>query len=179
MVSTSFTHCPFYLLWCDTNAPRRWSSLHKTNAANEELVSRLVDGRRVQRGARYTDCSYHSNSLSNKMGNSLLAVRGINHKYIVVERRSSLRQIERRTLSRKSCLNFRLNQISVPPPKLPSHPRFESRICLRGPSDRMNPENHLFDAPFAAGGDMAAVTWSNLMERLKRMGCGVNFKADV
>ena len=85
MVSTSFTHCPFYLLWCDTNAPRRWSNLHKTNAANEELVSRLVDGRKVQRGARYTDCSYHSNSLSNKMGNSLLAVRGINHKYIVVE----------------------------------------------------------------------------------------------
>lgn len=33
---------------------------------------------------RYTDCSYHSNSLSNKMGNSLLAVREINHKYIVV-----------------------------------------------------------------------------------------------
>ncbi|NDO49789.1 hypothetical protein FMM75_10390 [Lachnospiraceae bacterium MD335] len=29
----------------------------------------------------------HSNSLSNKMGNSLLAVRGINHKYIVVGRK--------------------------------------------------------------------------------------------
>ncbi|OUN36093.1 hypothetical protein [Lachnoclostridium sp. An76] len=36
-----------------------------------------------------------------------------------------------------------------------------------------------FDAPFAADGDMATVTWSNLMERLKRMGCGVNFKADA
>ena len=36
-----------------------------------------------------------------------------------------------------------------------------------------------FDSPFAAGGDMATVTWSNLMERLKRMGCGVNFKADA
>ncbi|WP_162611179.1 hypothetical protein [Lachnoclostridium sp. An76] len=28
-------------------------------------------------------------------------------------------------------------------------------------------------------GDMATVTWSNLPERLKRMGCGVNFKADA
>ena len=36
-----------------------------------------------------------------------------------------------------------------------------------------------FDAPFAADGDMATVTWSNLPERLKRMGCGVNFKADA
>ena len=36
-----------------------------------------------------------------------------------------------------------------------------------------------FDAPFAADGDMATVTWSNLLERLKRMGCGVNFKADA
>ena len=84
LVSTSFTHCPFYLLWCDTNAPWGWFNLHKTNAENEELVSRLVYGRNVQGGIRYTDCSYHSNSLSNKMGNSLLAVRGINHKYIVV-----------------------------------------------------------------------------------------------
>ncbi len=33
------------------------------------------------------NCLTHSNSLSNKMGNSLLAVRGINHKYIVVGRR--------------------------------------------------------------------------------------------
>ena len=40
-------------------------------------------------------------------------------------------------------------------------------------------ENRPFDAPFAAGGDMATVTWSNLSERLKRMGCGVNFKADA
>ena len=31
-----------------------------------------------------TYCLTHSNSLSNKMDNSLLAVRGINHKYIVV-----------------------------------------------------------------------------------------------
>ena len=36
-----------------------------------------------------------------------------------------------------------------------------------------------FDAPFAADGDMATVTWSNLPERLKGMGCGVNFKADA
>ena len=75
LVSTSFTHCPFNLLWCDTNAPLRWLNLHKTNAANEELVSRLIYGRKVQGGIRYTDCSHHSNSLSNKMGNSLLAVR--------------------------------------------------------------------------------------------------------
>ena len=32
---------------------------------------------------------------------------------------------------------------------------------------------------FAAGGDVAAVTWSDLPERLKGMGCGVNFKADA
>ena len=36
-----------------------------------------------------------------------------------------------------------------------------------------------YDAPFAADGDMATVTWSNLIERLKGMGCGVNFKADA
>ena len=62
-------------------------NLHKTNAANEELVISLSYGREVQERKRYTDCSYHSNSLSNKMGNSLLAVRDINHKYIVVERK--------------------------------------------------------------------------------------------
>src|SRR5699024_6120647 len=84
LYSTSFTHCPFYLLWCDTNAPRRWLNLHKTNAANEVLVSRLFYGREAQGGFCYTDCSYHSNSLSNKMDNSLLAVRDINHKYSVV-----------------------------------------------------------------------------------------------
>lgn len=38
---------------------------------------------RSQGGIHYTDCSYHSNGLSNKMGN-LLAIRDINHKYIVV-----------------------------------------------------------------------------------------------
>lgn len=84
LVSTSFTHCPFNLLWCDTNAPWRWFNLHKTNVANEELVSRLKYGRKAQGVSRYIDCSYRSNSLSNKMDNSLLAVRGINHKYIVV-----------------------------------------------------------------------------------------------
>ena len=67
-----------------------WFNLHKTNAANEELVIRLFYGREVQGGIRYTDCSLHSNSLSNKMGNSLLAVRDINHKYIVVVRRKNL-----------------------------------------------------------------------------------------
>ena len=42
----------------------------------KELVSRLLHGREAQERSRYTDCSYHSNSLSNKMGNSLLDVRG-------------------------------------------------------------------------------------------------------
>ena len=37
-----------------------------------------------------TYCSTHSNSLSNKMDNSLLAVRDINHKYIVVDRSISM-----------------------------------------------------------------------------------------
>ena len=65
-------------------------NLHKTNAANEELVIRLSYGREVQGGFRYTDCSYHSNSLSNKMDNSLLAVRDINHKSIVVGGKNGL-----------------------------------------------------------------------------------------
>lgn len=43
MASASFTHCLFNLLWCDVDAPERWFSLHKTNAANEELVIRLID----------------------------------------------------------------------------------------------------------------------------------------
>ena len=42
------------------------------------LATRLQPGRKVQGGVRYTDCSLHSNSSSNKMGNSLLAVRDIN-----------------------------------------------------------------------------------------------------
>ncbi len=33
LIRSSFTHCPFNLLWCDTNAPLRWLNLHKTNAA--------------------------------------------------------------------------------------------------------------------------------------------------
>ena len=57
-------------------------NLHKTNAANEELVIRLVHGRRVQENDRYT-IAPSLYSLSNKMDNSLLAVRDINSKYIV------------------------------------------------------------------------------------------------
>ena len=83
------------------------------------------------------------------------------------EKRSLLSQIERLPLSRKSSLNCRLVLISASPLKLPFHPPFESCICLRGPSDRMRVENRPFDAPFAADGDMATVTWSNLPERLK------------
>lgn len=36
-----------------------------------------------------------------------------------------------------------------------------------------------FQEFFAEGGDVAAVTWSDLMERLKEMEHGVNFKADA
>ena len=62
-------------------------NLHKTNAANEELVISIANGRKVQEKSRHTYCSIHSNSLSNKMDNSLLVVRDINHKSIVVEKR--------------------------------------------------------------------------------------------
>ena len=40
---------------------------------------------RSPRKEKISNCYLHSNSLSNKMDNSLLAVRDINHKYIVVE----------------------------------------------------------------------------------------------
>ena len=51
-----------------------------------EPVIRLVYGRRVQEKERYTDCFLYSNSFSNEMGNSLLDVREINRKFIVVEK---------------------------------------------------------------------------------------------
>ena len=60
-------------------------NLHKTNAANEELVISLTYGREVQEKIQYT-IAPSLYSLSNKMDNSLPAVRDINHKYIVVER---------------------------------------------------------------------------------------------
>ena len=41
---------------------------------------------RSPRKEKISNCYLHSNSLSNTMDNSLLAVRDINHKYIVVER---------------------------------------------------------------------------------------------
>ena len=41
---------------------------------------------RSPRKEKISNCYLHSNSLSNKMDNSLLAVRVINHKYIVVEK---------------------------------------------------------------------------------------------
>ena len=53
--------------------------LRYISSAFEKRYQELVAG-----GIRYTDCSYHSNSLNNKMCNSLLTVRDINHKYIVV-----------------------------------------------------------------------------------------------
>ena len=42
---------------------------------------------RSPRKEKISNCYLHSNSLSNKMDNSLLDVRDINHKYIVVERK--------------------------------------------------------------------------------------------
>ncbi len=59
-------------------------NLHKTNAANEELVISLNYGREVQERIDIP-IAPSLYSLSNKMDNSLLAVRDINHKYIVVE----------------------------------------------------------------------------------------------
>ena len=50
---------------------RSWLSVYFTDAKSKK-------------GGRHTDCSTII-QLSNKMDNSLLAVRGINHKYIVVE----------------------------------------------------------------------------------------------
>ena len=69
-----------------TRTYQRQFNLHKTNAANEELVISLSYGREVQERDPIYHCYHHSNSLSNKMDNSLLDVRDINHKYIVVER---------------------------------------------------------------------------------------------
>ena len=51
-----------------------------------EPVIRLVYGCWVQKNERYTDGSLYSNSFSNEMGNSLLDVREINRKFIVVEK---------------------------------------------------------------------------------------------
>ena len=71
-----------------TRTYRRQFNLHKTNAANEELVISLHYGREVQERKPIYRLFHHYNSLGNKMDKSLLAVRDINHKYIVVERRS-------------------------------------------------------------------------------------------
>ena len=70
-----------------TRTYRRQFNLHKTIPANEELVISLINGREVQERKTTYRLLHHYNSLSNKMDNSLLAVRDINHKYIVVERR--------------------------------------------------------------------------------------------
>ena len=91
-----------------------------------------------------------------------------------------LGQIERLTLSRKSSLNCRLVLISASPLKLPSHPPFEilhlpAGDLPTGYAQKTGP----FDAPFAADGDMATVTWSNLPERHKGRKRGVNCPADA
>ena len=49
---------------------------------------------RSPRKEKISNCYLHSNSLSNKMDNSLLAVRDINHKYIVVDMRYRLSLIK-------------------------------------------------------------------------------------
>ena len=69
-----------------TRTYRRQFNLHKTIPANEELVISLINGREVQERKTTYRLLHHYNSLSNKMDNSLLAVRDINHKYIVVEK---------------------------------------------------------------------------------------------
>ena len=50
----------------------------------------------TERNTIITYRSIHSNSLSSRMGNSLLAVRVINHKYIVVERTDLFESSKRR-----------------------------------------------------------------------------------
>ena len=77
-------------------------------------------------------------------------------------------------------VTFRLLKLPVLTLKLPFYPPFEILHLPAGAFRSDKPRKPFpFDVPFAADGDMATVTWSNLMERLKRMGCGVNFKADA
>ena len=77
-------------------------------------------------------------------------------------------------------VTFRLEKIPVSPLKLPFHPRFE---ILHLPAGTFRSDARRkpfpFDAPFASGGDMATVTWSNLPERLKGRKRGVNCPADA
>ena len=76
-----------YSIYCNvtrTHLKRRFN-LHKTNAANEGAGDQT--GVRMlgpEKRTIYPDCSLHSNSFSNEMGNSLLDVREINRKFIVV-----------------------------------------------------------------------------------------------
>ena len=47
-----------YSIYCGVTRMHLWRfNLHKTNAANEELVISLNYGRGVQESIRYTDCS--------------------------------------------------------------------------------------------------------------------------
>ena len=50
---------------------------------------------RSPRKEKISNCYLHSNSLSNKMDNSLLAVRDINHKYIVVGKEKIMQKFEK------------------------------------------------------------------------------------
>ena len=50
---------------------------------------------RSPRKEKISNCYLHSNSLSNKMDNSLLAVRDINHKYIVVDKNMLIQNLKK------------------------------------------------------------------------------------
>ena len=80
-----------YSIYCGVTRMYLWRfNLHKTNAANEELVISLKNGRVSPRKEADIPIAPSLYSLSNKMDNSLLAVRDINHKYIVVEKEAEL-----------------------------------------------------------------------------------------
>ena len=57
-----------------------------------------------------SNCYLHSNSLSNKMDNSLLAVRDINHKYIVVEEKEAVKMMTDTDKRRMTNYNFYTDQ---------------------------------------------------------------------
>ena len=67
--------------------PEGDSTCIKRTLRIKSWLADFVTGAKPKKGAAIPIALTHSNSLSNKMGNSLLAVREINHKYIVVERK--------------------------------------------------------------------------------------------
>ena len=74
-----------FLIGCGGESADGIHDIRPTAMVGSETDARVQGGGDHVQGRRgQTYCLTHSNSLSNKMGNSLLAVRGINHKYIVV-----------------------------------------------------------------------------------------------